>query len=207
MSQSSIERIVVQRLAHQLVTQRLVERVYHQRLIGNVERGAYVECLIELALSELRPPWSLTGTWAAWDLEQAESGARIEIKQSAALQTWSGPNAVLSAGASPKFDIAPRSGYYADDDSGWVASTTPQRLADLYVMARHDETDPSIADHRLPEQWRFYVVPEHQLPSGQKSISLNPLSRLAEACGFDDLAAAVARAMAELPGLKTDREG
>ena len=202
MPRSSIERIVVQRLAHQLVTQRLVERVYHQRLIGNVERGAYVECLIELALSELRPPWSLTGTWAAWDLEQAESGARIEIKQSAALQTWSAPNAVPSTGASPTFDIAPRSGYYAADDSGWIANETPQRLADLYVMARHNEMDPSIADHRLPEQWQFYVVPEHRLPPRQKSISLGPLSRLAEACGFDDLAAAVERAMAELPGLK-----
>ena len=206
MPRSSIERIVVQRLAHQLVTQRLVERVYHQRLIGNVERGAYVECLIELALSELRPPWSLTGTWAAWDLEQAESGARIEIKQSSALQTWSGPNAVPSSGASPTFDIAPRSGYYAADDSGWIANETPQRLADLYVLARHDETDPSIADHRLPEQWRFYVVPEHRLPPGQKSISLNPLSRLAEPCGFDDLAEAVERAIAEASVLKADHE-
>ena len=198
MARSSIERIVVQRLAHQLVTQRLVERVYNQRLIGNVERGAYVECLIELALSELRPPWRMTSTWASWDLEQAESGARIEIKQSAALQTWSEPG----TGASPKFDIAPRSGYYANDDSEWIANETPQRLADLYVMARHDETNPSIADHRLPEQWRFYVVPEHRLPPRQKSISLNPLSRLAEACGFDDLAATVERAMAEAPGLK-----
>ena len=201
MARSSIERIVVQRLAHQLVTQRLVDRVYNQPLIGNVERGAYVECMIELALSELRPPWSLTGTWASWDLEQAESGARIEIKQSAVLQTWGAPR----TGASPAFDIAPRSGYYAADDSGWVASGTPQRHADLYVMARHDETDPQIADHRLPEQWRFYVVSEHRLPPAQKSISLRPLSRLAEACGFDELAAAVERAVAELPDLKVDR--
>lgn len=73
MARSSIERIVVQRLAHQLVTERLVDRVYNQPLIGNVERGAYVECMIELALSELRPPWRLTSTWAGWDLEQAES--------------------------------------------------------------------------------------------------------------------------------------
>ena len=201
MPRSSIERIVVQRLAHQLVTQRLVERVFNQRLISNVERGPYVECLIELALSELRPPWSLTDTWASWDLEQAERGARIEIKQSAALQTWSEP----SAGASPKFDIAPRSGY--DGENGWVATEPPQRHADLYVMAWHDETDPNVADHRLPEQWRFYVVPEHRLPPGQKSITLRPLSRLAEACGFDDLAETVERAMAETPGLKVERGG
>ena len=207
MTRSSIERIVVQRLAHQLVTQRLVERVYDRPLIGNVERGAYVECLIELALSELRPPWSLTGTWASWDLEQAESGARIEIKQSAALQTWSASSAAASAGGSPTFDIAPRSGYYAADESGWVAAETPQRPADLYVMARHDETDPNVADQRLPEQWRFYVVPEHRLPPRQKSISLRPLSRLAEACGFDDLAETVERAMAETPGLKVERGG
>lgn len=186
MPRSSIERIVVQRLAHQLVTQRLVERVFNQRLIINVDRGQYVECLIELALSELRPPWSLTDTWAAWDLEQqAENGARIEIKQSAALQTWDTPN----AGRAREFNIA------------------PPRPADLYVMAWHDETDPNIADHRLPEQWRFYVVPEHRLPPGQKSITLRPLSRLAEVCDFDELAETVERAMAGLPGLKAAREG
>ena len=205
MPRSSIERIVVQRLAHQLATQRLVDRVYNQPVIGNVERGAYVECLIELALSDLRPPWSLTGTWDAWDLEQAESGARIEVKQSAALQTWSAPDDAPSSGAPPTFDIAPRSGYYAAD--GWLASEPPQRLADLYVMARHAETDRSIADHRLPDQWRFYVVPEHRLPPGQKRIGLGPLSRLAEACGFDELAEAVERAMAELPALKSELNG
>ena len=202
MPRSSIERIVVQRLAHQLATQRLVDRVYNQPLIGNVERGAYVECLIELALSELRPPWSLTaGTWDAWDLWQAESGARIEVKQSAALQTWPAPNAAPSGGASPTFDIAPRSGYWGAN--GWIPSEPPQRHADLYVMAWHAETASSIADHRLPEQWQFYVVPEHRLPA-QKTIRLGPLSRLAEACGFDDLAAAVEQAMAELPALKAE---
>lgn len=204
MPRSPIERIVVQRLAHQLATQRLVDRVYNQPVIGNVERGAYVECLIELALSDLRPPWSLTGTWDAWDLEQAESGARIEVKQSAALQTWT-PNDAPSGGAPPTFDIAPRSGYYGAD--GWPASEPPQRLADLYVMAWHAETDSSIADHRLPDQWRFYVVPEHRLPPGQKRIGLGPLSRLAEACGFDELAAEVERAMAELPALKAELNG
>ena len=204
MPRSSIERIVVQRLAHQLATQRLVDRVYNQPLIGNVERGAYVECLIELALSELRPPWSLTaGTWDAWDLWQAESGARIEVKQSAALQTWSAPNDAPSAGVPPSFDIAPRGGYYGE--SGWVdKAETPQRFADLYVMAWHAETDRNVVDHRLPEQWRFYVVPEHRLPAAQKRIGLGPLSRLVEACGFDELAAAVEQAMAELPALKVE---
>lgn len=203
MTQSSIERIVVQRLAHQLVTQRLVDRVYNQPLIGNVERGAYVECLIELALSELRPPWSLSdNTWASWDLWQEESHARIEVKQSAALQTWNAPNDAPSAGASPTFDIAPRSGYWGAD--GWISSEPPQRPADLYVIAWHAETDPNIADQRLPGQWQFYVVPEHRLPPAQKSISLRPLSRLVEPCGFDELAETVERAMAELPGFKAD---
>lgn len=203
MPRSPIERIVVQRLAHQLATQRLVDRVYNQPVIGNVERGAYVECLIELALSELRPPWSLTdNTWASWDLWQEESHARIEVKQSAALQTWSAPNDAPSSGAPPAFDIAPRNSHNTAD--GWISVEPPQRPADLYVMAWHAETDSSIADHRLPDQWRFYVVPEHRLPPGQKRIGLGPLSRLAEACGFDELAEAVERAMAELPALKAE---
>ena len=50
-----------------------------------MERGAYIECMIELALRERQPAWSLTETWDRWDLENQKTRARIEIKQSAAL--------------------------------------------------------------------------------------------------------------------------
>ena len=201
MPESPIQRIVIQRLVHQLVSQRLVERAYNQPLIGNVERGAYVECMVELALSELRPFWSLTETWAAWDLQQQDTSARIEVKQSAALQTWSS----TAPTKPPKFDIAPRSGYYDDGGSLWVAPETPQRFADVYIMAWHDERNAQIADHRQPDQWQFYVVAEERLPSGQKSISLNPLASLSRACSYAELASEVEDVLGDVQELKATR--
>ena len=165
MSTSPIERIVTRRLVHQLVSQRLVERVYNQPLIGNVERGQYVECMIELALSEIRPPWTLTDTWSAWDLVQRDTGTRIEVKQSAAVQTWTTD---ANATPTPRFDIAPRTGYYPGDGDVWCAVDPPQRFADVYVLAWHNELDPDIADHRLPDQWEFYVVLLMRFVRGRK---------------------------------------
>ena len=191
---SVIDRIVIQRVVHQLVAERLIERLYSKALISDVERGAYVECMVELALSESRPPWSLTATWDAWDLEQENTGARIEVKQSAHLQTWSGDNA--SVAPRPSFDIRARSGYSEDGSkhqgdwrpTGWI------RQADIYVMAWHGETDPLIADHRQPDQGQFHVVRESDLPE-QKSISLNPLRRLTPPVMFGDLTDAVEAAL------------
>jgi hypothetical protein len=203
MTGSAIDRIVTQRVVHQLVTERLIERVFNRPLIGNVERGAYVECMIELALSDARPPWSLTDTWAAWDLRQDETSARIEVKQSAALQTWT----TVTAGTSPPtFDIAPRTGYYKEDGADWFQPPTPARFSDIYVMAWHGERNPRVADHRRPDQWQFFVVPEHRLRRGQKSISLSPLARLNPPVAFDELAAALADTLRTLPNLKADIE-
>ena len=199
MSTSPIERIVTRRLVHQLVSQRLVEWVYNQPLIGNVERGQYVECMIELALSEIRPPWTLTETWAGWGLEQRETQARIEVKQSAKLQTWT---AITPGSASPSFVISPHTGYYKDGGASWV-ETGPMRHADDYIMALHGEANPDIADHRLPDQWQFYVVPADRFIEGRKTISLNPLLKLAEPCTYDQLASKVADAFEGL-SLKAD---
>ena len=76
-------RLATQRVLHDLTVQRLLQRVYEQRIIGNVERGAYIECLIELALRERHPAWRLTEPWTTWDLENRSTSARIEVKQSA----------------------------------------------------------------------------------------------------------------------------
>ncbi len=146
------------------------------------------------------PLWSVTDTWAAWDLTQQNTGARIEVKQSAARQTWaSNMNAARQA---PTFDIAPRSGYYADGESEWV-ETDLRRHADVYIMVWHGEGDPQLAGHRQPGQWRF--SPEHPLPPGQKTISLNPLASLGHAHSYAELAEAVRTAVDELPGLKAER--
>ena len=48
-------QFAAQRVLHEQTVRRLVQRVYEQRLINNVERGAYVECMVELALGEHHP--------------------------------------------------------------------------------------------------------------------------------------------------------
>ena len=120
-------QFAAQQVLHQLTVQRLVQRVYEQRLIGNVERGAYIECMIELALREHHPAWGLTETWDSWDLVNLKSGARIEIKQSAALQTWH-LSSCSNCGTLYEWSVG-------DDEPG---NTSPQfsikqREVDLYV--------------------------------------------------------------------------
>lgn len=128
---STSMQFAAQRVLHEFTVQRLVERIYEERIISNVERGAYVECMVELALRERQPAWRLTGPWAAWDIEHQETLARIEIKQSAALQSWStkpDPRVLKSRG----FSIKPHRGYYLADGE-WI-DTPLQRHADLYVF-------------------------------------------------------------------------
>ena len=49
--------------------------------------------------------------------------------------------------------------------------------AHLYVFAWHGRSDER-ADQRDPEQWRFFVVAESDLPRNQKSIGLARLKEL-----------------------------
>ena len=63
---------------HHRVVGRLIDQVYDQPLIGNLERGMYVQYMIEWALKQRDRSWEGTVGWAGWDLEHAESRARIE---------------------------------------------------------------------------------------------------------------------------------
>ena len=184
----------------ELSIQRLMQRFYAQRLINNVHRGDYVECMIELALAECDPAWRLTKPWTSWDLVHRKTFARIEVKQSAALQPWLGPP------AHGKFDIEPRTGYYSEDGA-WTKTPQPQRHADLYVFAWHPEKDADIADHRRPDQWKFFVVAETCLPE-KDGIGLKALNELVERCNlaehssYDALAAKVANVLKSFGSLK-----
>lgn len=183
----------------------LTDRLYGQRLLDNTYRGDYVEGLIFFALGQ---GWELVGGWGSWDLE-SDAGVRLEVKQSAALQTWGQQyRKEGSKERPPSFDIAPRTGYHTDstEEAKWVdlPGGESARFADIYIFAWHPERDPDTADHRRAEQWHFFVVPEHQLPS-QKTISLNPLRKLAAAVTYDRLAAKVTEVADELPYLKAER--
>lgn len=184
----------------------LNKRFYSQPLLDNVYRGDYVETLILFALGD---GWKAVGGWGSWDLEKGVDGVRVEVKQSAALQTWGQQyRKEGSKERPPSFDIAPRTGYHTDstEDAKWVDLPDGEsaRFADIYIFAWHPERDTDTADHRRAGQWSFFVVPEHQLPS-QKTISLNPLQKLAAAVTYDQLATKVTEVAAELPYLKAER--
>lgn len=168
---------------------------YDRPVMNNIHRAEYVEHLVAAALG---PQWFLPWTegfdWAPWDLEHGPSATRIEVKQSAALQPWHSAQGARTR--SPRFDIAPRTGYWTDE-SVWVDRRG--RPAHIYIFAWHPETDPDLADHRAPEQWLFFPVTATRLPASQKSIGLAGLRKLAEPAGFDALSATVSALVPDRP--------
>ena len=168
---------------HTRIVANLIER-YDKPFIDNVDRGSYVECIIALALG---PAWVLPGgVWNAYDLEHSESGARMEVKQSA-------------GSAKPTFSIAPKKVLMGLE---WTELDPPRRVADIYVLAWHPVTGVA-ADHRRADQWEFYVVREDALPD-QKTVGLKRVASLAQPAGYGDLAAAVEEARAGLASLQKD---
>ena len=202
----TVRQLAVDRLIHQQVVERLTSRIYDQPIIGNVERGVYVECMVELAMHSVDPRWKLTETWDAWDLEHESSRARIEVKQSSCLQSWTPGTSSTGGGQhTASFDIKPHEGYW-DRETVRTVETEEMRHADVYVFAWHGRCDSATADHRRSDQWEFYVVASDDLPERQKSISLNPLRQLAaEPCSFDQLAERVQAELSGIEQLKVDR--
>ena len=87
--------------SHERILNEIMSR-YNRPVMNNVDRGLYVEHLIADALG---PDWLPSGSdWAAWDC-QHRHGDRIEIKQSAARQSWD--VAPVFPPDLPRFDIAP----------------------------------------------------------------------------------------------------
>nr|MEA2797746.1 hypothetical protein [Phenylobacterium sp.] len=147
-------------------------------LVQNNLRAMVVEAIVDLALPD---GWRwCSGDWAAWDFEHAD-GTYLEVKQSAAQQTWAAPTIPTQ----PRFDIAHRQGRW--DGAVWIAE--PGRFAHIYVFAHHPVVGDT-ADHRDPLQWRFYVVPTTDLPVA-RTVSLTRLKTLTRAHGFEELASGI----------------
>ena len=151
---------------HGRIVELIAERSFGP-IMSNVARALYVEAMIGLLLGQR---WRWTSDWEGWDF-QRDDGRRVEVKQSAALQTWtrSGPP------SPPKFSIRRAKGHYVDGGSRYELATG--RLADLYIFAHHPVVDDDLCDQREPNQWDFYLLREQVLPQ-QDTISLNPLRSL-----------------------------
>jgi hypothetical protein len=166
------------------IIHRLTERLYGSPIIRNDARGELVEEIVAVALE---PDWQLCGTdWASCDLLHPARKLRMQVKQSAARQTWH-----KSGSRTPKpcFSISEKNGRWEEGDR-WVEERS--RNADIFVFAWHPVTDGS-ADHRDPHQWEFFVVPEKRLPR-QSSISLSRIRQLTEPARFGELRAKVSEA-------------
>ena len=132
-------------------------------------RDHYAEGLVYLALSGSAPQagWRLAAEENPWDLEN-DDHCHVQVKQSAALPSGSnGKNPGKPQALS--FDIHPGK---------------KGRQTHIYVFAWHPESDPDLADHRDPGQWRFCVMPEDELPEPvferkTQRISLKRLEALA----------------------------
>jgi hypothetical protein len=162
--------------------------VFGKPLISNIYRGLVAEIIVGAALGT---EWNMcSGDWRGWDFEHAHADppCRLEVKQSAARQTWTGERKATV----PIFDIRARTGYFEGAD--WVAD--PRRFAEIYVFAHHAVMDTS-ADHCDPQQWRFYVVAANRLPTG-KTISLKRIALLSDAVAWNALKAAIENVRAAL---------
>ncbi len=191
---------------HEDILKELLCQFYDRKLINNVYRGHYAECMIRLALGEsIYGPWQLSYDWAPWDLESGDGRIRIQVKQSAARQTWSDDSTFITSNR-PVFGIEPKSNYYPSDGTAFIELRHPRRLADIYIFAWHPESDRRIADHRCVDQWRFLVAPEPDLPPGQKTIGLNPLRKYATEVGYSQLAETIDHIVSSLTDLKRDSE-
>jgi hypothetical protein len=122
--------------------------------------------------------------WAGWDIE-GDKGLRIEVKQSAARQTWTELPGLSGRPCAGAFDIAARTGYFADGGSRWVAEVA--RHAHVYILAWHPIEDLAAADQRDPQQWLFFVIPSAELPADQKTISRAVVQRRWTPVGFEKL--------------------
>ncbi len=179
----------------------IVADFYDKRIMSNLVRAHYVERMIAQCLGE---GWDLVSAdWSGWDLQNSE-GVRAEVKQSAALQTWTDQPSLAGRPTRGRFDIAPRTGYWTDAGSRWIDMSG--RLADLYVFGWHPITDRARADHRDPDQWVFYVVPEAELPPNQKTIGQRSLDRRWSPVTFEELEQAVLVAAAQLQTTKAAME-
>lgn len=144
------------------IRDKLCNAAFGDPLVSNIYRGLVAEIIVDTELGAL---WNYCGSdWRSWDFEHVD-GCRLEVKQSAARQTWTRELNM----AKPIFDIRARKGYFEGTD--WIGVADPRRFADIYVFAYHPIMDAT-ADHRDPLQWQFYVVPANRLPKDKRSASL-----------------------------------
>lgn len=171
---------------YEQAVKRVIKDSYEPKILSNLVRPLLIERLIELLLGN---NWRHTGAnWAGWDIEHIKEDYRIEVKQSAARQTWSNRESLGGKLTKGTFDIRARTGYF--DKSGSIWTSENGRHADAYIFAWHGVGEENETDHRDVKQWQFYLLPTSQLPM-TKTLSLLKLQKLCEPISYNKLAEAV----------------
>jgi hypothetical protein len=161
-------------------------------LAGNALRGRVAEFLVAQALGIANDGWR--PEWDAYDL-RSPSGATIEVKSAAYLQTWS--QKTLSA---ISFKIAPTRSW--DAATNFMAAEA-RRQADLYVFALLAHQDKANFDPTDVGQWSFFVLPtailNERLPT-QNRLGLSGLRALGPLeCQFRQLRETIETAARAVP--------
>lgn len=145
----------------QSIKSRFFREAFDKPLLDNTMRGLWCEFMIAEALG---PECRAVGFgWHPWDLQIGpDSGTlperiRIQVKNSAALQSWNATSGKLSRSS---YNIGwRRRPAYFDRDFPDVPCEETGFLCDLFILCHHPAQAVETADHRAPEQWQFYLLP------------------------------------------------
>jgi len=165
-------------LTAETIVAKASDAAFGSPLVVNNLRGLLVEAMVSAVVpSEWK--WC-SGDWAGFDFVHRD-GTRLEVKQTAEKQSWESS----SEKKRRSFDIARRKERW----EGAKRIREIGRFAQLYLFAYHPVIDKT-ADHRVPEQWKFYIVPTVELPD-QKTIARSVISQRFTPFDIDTVAAAI----------------
>lgn len=143
------------------VKSRFFREAFSRPLLDNTLRGLWCEFMLCEALG---PACRAVGlAWHPWDLQIGPDTAdvpdrvRIQVKNSAVLQTW---NEQEGKPSSPLFNLTwRRRPSYFERTHREVPCESEGFLCDLFILCLHPVADWQAADHRDPLQWVFYLLP------------------------------------------------
>lgn len=141
------------------IQERILSEFFSAPILGNTERGIYCEAMIAEQLGQ--PARITSHGWYPWDIQIGDNRAdwperiRIQIKNSARLQTWHGPGQQSDCSFRLNFRRLPE---YFHRDNPDIPCEDLGFLSDLFLLCHHPETDSAKADHRDPGQWQVHVL-------------------------------------------------
>ncbi len=158
-------------------------------LVDNTQRGIFAEFIVGIAVGDIAITSGVRDGWGNYDLTSS-SGAKIEVKSAAYVQSWrQEKESSIAFNISKKLSWDPATDQYSDK---------PTRPADVYVFCLNTHrADDSVKDldPLNVTQWEFYVLStsilNKHLPE-QQSIGLESLKTIgAKQARFENLGSAV----------------